>query len=301
MNKQIRAHIGLFLANLIYGYNYIVAKEVMPRFVKPFAFIIMRVIGAFLLFLIVQQIWFREKIDRRDYGRIILCALFGVAVNQLFFFKGLSLTTPIHSAIIMTTNPIQVMLIASILIKEMITWKKIAGIFLGATGAITLIVFGKTISLSPDTPWGDFYIFINAMSYGVFIVLVKPLMQKYHPITVITWCFFVGIFMVLPFGIEQFSEINWSTMSQPILWGIAYVVIFATFLAYLLNTTALQTLSASVVSIYVYLQPILAVIIAIIYGKDSLSWLHIVCTLCIFTGVYLVSRSPEQIKSAKSE
>ncbi len=294
MSKSFWAHLGLLFVNLIYGANHTIAKEVMPRFVQPFGFIVLRVWGAGILFLIVHALWIKEKIEKKDLSRFILCALFGIAINQLLFFKGLSLTTPIHSAIIVTTNPIAVLIFASILLREKITVKKVTGILLGATGAISLIVFGKEISSGADTFLGDVFIFINAVSYSIFIVIVKPLMEKYHPLTVTKWIFLIGMFMVLPFGFSETIAIDWHRLPAEISWEIAYVVVGSTFLGYLLNTTALKVLNASVVSIYIYIQPVLAVIIAVYFGKDRLTWLSMAASFMIFTGVYLVSVPPRQ-------
>jgi drug/metabolite transporter (DMT)-like permease len=291
MKKTAWAHSGLLLVNLIYGANHTLAKNVMPVFVQPFGFIVLRVWGAGILFILVHTFFVKEKIRKSDIPLLLLCALFGIAINQLLFFKGLSLSTPIHSAIIVTTNPIAVLVFAALLIKETITFQKIAGIILGAVGAITLIVFGKELSHGTNTFLGDIYIFFNAISYSIFIVIVKPLMQRYHPITVTKWIFIFGMGMVLPFGFNDAMAISWITMPTSILFDILYVVIGATFLGYLLNTLALKVLNASIVSIYIYIQPVLAVIIAIGFGKDKLTAISIIASALIFSGVYLVSRA----------
>ncbi len=295
MNKRLWAHVGLFFVNLIYGANHTIAKEVMPRYVQPFGFIVLRVTGAFVLFLFVHTLWVKEKIDKRDIPRFLLCALFGVIVNQLLFFKGLSLTTPIHSAIIATTNPIAVLIFANILIKEKITFQKVSGIALGAAGAIALIVLGKEITGGTNTFLGDIYIFLNALSYSIFLVVVKPLMQRYHPITIVKWIFLFGMIMVIPFGWNETMAIDWPNLPFEIGWEIMYVVVAATFLGYLLNSSALKVLDASVVSIYVYVQPVFAAFIAIGFGKDHLTPVSVIASIMIFVGVYLVSKPVKTI------
>ena len=291
MKKTAWAHSGLLLVNLIYGANHTIARDVMPNYVKPFGFILLRVWGAGILFLLVHTLWVKEKIDKKDIPRLFLCAVFGIAVNQLLFFKGLSMSTPIHSAIIVTTNPIAVLLFASLLIKEAITFQKVLGIALGAIGAITLIVFGKEVNQGTNTFTGDVYICLNSISYSIFIVIVKPLMTRYHPVTVTKWVFIFGMAMVLPFGFTEFMEISWKALPTGIVSEILYVVIGATFFGYLLNTLALKVLNASIVSIYIYIQPILAVVIAIGFGKDKLTMVSIIASALIFSGVYLVSRT----------
>lgn len=291
MKKTAWAHSSLLLVNLIYGANHTIARDVMPAYIKPFGFIILRVWGAGILFLLIHTLWVKEKIAGQDIPRLLLCAVFGIAVNQLLFFKGLSMSTPIHSAIIVTTNPIAVLIFASLLIKEVITFQKIAGIVLGAVGAITLIVFGKEVSQGTNTFTGDVYICLNSISYSIFIVIVKPLMKRYHPFTVTKWIFLFGMAMVLPFGLSEFQEIPWKTLPTGIVYEIMYVVIGATFFGYLLNTLALKVLNASIVSIYIYIQPVLAVVIAIVFGKDKLTMVSILASAMIFSGVFLVSRT----------
>lgn len=288
-SKTLTAHLALLGANIIYGANYSIAKSVMPEYVKPFGFIVLRGIGAVLLFWLFHALVMKEKVERKDIPKLILCAVFGIAINQLMFFKGLSITTPINAAIIMTSTPVLVLLTASLMLKERITRSKIIGIISGITGALLIILVGKDFTFGSETMPGDLMVFINASSYGVYLVMVKPLMKKYHPLTVIKWVFLFGFFMVLPFGYKQALEIEWATMPAHALWGVAFVVICLTFLAYLFNSFALRTVSPSTVSIYIYSQPIFATTIAIALGNDSLTTLTVIAAILIFGGVYLVS------------
>ena len=287
--KILIAHLLLFIVNFLYGANYLIAKMVMPAYLLPTGFILLRVLVSGLLFFLVAPMFKREKIERKDFFLLAFCGLTGVALNQVLFFKGLALTTPINASIIMTTTPVLVLVVAAILIKEKITLRKIFGIALGASGAIMLLTLGKSISFNSDTFRGDLFVFLNALSYGVFLVIVKPLMKKYHPITIIKWVFFSGFFFVLPFGYDEFLAIQWAFLPAKIWLGITYVVIGTTFIAYLLNTVALNVMPSSIVSIYIYLQPIIASGFALFYGQDQLSFLKIVSALLIFAGVYLVS------------
>jgi len=218
-----------------------------------------------------------------------VCGAFGVASNQLMFFYGLNLTSPINAAIILTCNPILVLLISAVVIRERITSRKIIGIGLGLTGAVGLILFKGLSALSSDGFIGDLFVFLNATSYAIYLVLVKPLMQKYKPMTVIKWVFLFGFIYVLPFGWTQFQEIEWATFTTNIWWAFGFVVVGTTFLAYLFNIFGLKELSPSVVSIYIYSQPLIASIMAIALQKDELSMEKILAALLIFSGVYLVS------------
>jgi len=286
------AHLALFGANLIYGLNYTIAKDVMPTYIEPLGFILLRVSGAALLFwlLLLNRKW--EKVAWKDLGRMAILALFGVAANQLLFFSGLNLTTPINAAIIMTSNPILVLIMSAIIIRERLTLLKILGIIIGASGAILLLTVqqkGQVALMDSNYMLGNLLIFLNATSYAIYLVLVKPIMNKYSPVTVIRWVFTFGLIYVTPIGWKQFHAIEWSTMPLPIVGATAYVVIGTTFLAYLLNILAIKKVNPSTVSTYIYLQPLLAAIYAIAIGADTLNTTMIISAALIFTGVYFVA------------
>ena len=289
MNTKIRAHIALFIANLIYAFNYTFAKDVMPEYIQPSGFILLRVIGAIVLFGLSYTFFIRQKIEYKDIYRFAICGLFGVAINQLLFFEGLNLTTPINAAIIMTSNPILVIILSSIILHEKITGLKIAGIFLGFIGAATLILNNGGVNLNNNHLIGNICILINATSYGLYLVLVKPLMQKYNPITVMFMVFFFGLLFVLPFGFQELQLVSWHLMPKRILWQVLFVVVCTTFIAYLFNSSALSQLNPSTVSTYIYIQPLLATFIAIWLQSDTLDNTKIGASILIFIGVYLVS------------
>lgn len=295
----IYAHLALLAVNMIYGANYVIAKGVMPEKLSPNAFILLRVIGAVVLFWLIFS-FRREKVALRDLLRMALCGLFGVAINQLFFFNGLNLTSPINAAIIMTANPILVLVLAALLIKEKVTSQKVTGILLGFAGAVALTLLSVNSSRSSSFE-GDFFVFINAVSYGIYLVLVKPLMSKYKPITVISWVFLFGLMYVLPFGLPELIDSPWDTFTEDTVWRVSYVIFGVTFLTYLLNIYALKTVTASVTSSYIYLQPIMSASAAVIfswYGLEDytgeITWLKGLCAATIFIGVYLVSRRPQK-------
>ncbi len=301
-SNNLLAHLAVLGANVIYGITFSVAKDVMPEYVSPNAFILIRVTGAVLLFWLLAKILkLNESIEKRDWLRLAAAGLFGVAINQLLFFQGLSLTTPINAAIIMTVNPVMVLLIAAIILRNKITGIKIAGIILGLSGAILLTTYrnGQWVvpSFSHETAFGDLLVFINATSYAIYLVVVKPIMQKYNPVTVIKWVFTFGFVYVLPFGFMQLQLVNWAVMPDIILIEIGFVVFATTFLAYLFNIYGLQKLSPSVVSIYIYLQPFFATIVALMWGKDDLSFIKIVSASLIFVGVYLVSKKAKNFST----
>jgi len=290
MNKTLQAHVALIIVNIIYAANFSIAKEVMPAYVPPFAFVLMRVAGALMLFWIVAAFFVKEKVDKKDLPYMAMLAVFGVAVNQLLFLKGLSLTQPTNGAIIMTSNPIIVICIAAVFLKEKITFQKIIGISIGVAGALIMLLYGKNFSFGSDTLYGDMLILINSVSWALYVVLVKPLMKKYNTFTVVKWVFLFGVLYVLPFGYSELKTIQWDTFTFPVWRDVLFVVIATTFFAYILNTYALRALSPSVVSIYIYLQPFLATLIAIYFFKnDTLDLRKLTAGVLIIFGVYLVS------------
>lgn len=296
MNKNLLAHLALFGANLIYGINYTVAKDVMPTYIDPLGFIFIRVIGAVLLFWLCYTFFFYEKVAKKDIPLLALCALFGVAINQMLFFEGLNLTTPINAAVIMVVNPILVLIFAGLMSTETLSKRKWLGIAVGAIGALTLITNGGNITLSQEHFYGNTLVFINATSYAIYLVLVKSLMKKYKPITVISWVFLFGLLFVSPFGWSEFQSIEWNSMPNSILWKVGFVVVCTTFLAYLFNIYGLKTLNPSTVSTYIYLQPVLASIVAIIASSDELDFIKILSAILICFGVYLVSHKPKALQ-----
>jgi len=227
----------------------------------------------------------------------MLLALFGVAVNQAFFIYGLSLTKPINSAIIMVSNPIAVMLFTIFIFKEKITALKLTGLGFGVIGALTLLLFKAhgSFAIGSETIVGDLMTLINSLSWAVFVVMAKPYMQKYQTVTVMKWIFLFGFIYISPFGMPDLIAVKWISLSSQTLFAMAFVVVATTFLAYLLNTYALKALSSSVVSMYIYLQPFLATLIAIILGKDELTVIKVISASLIISGVYLASRKKKEL------
>jgi len=290
MNKRILAFVLAFSASLIYGVSFTVAKDVMPLYIKPYGFILLRVVGATLLFWLISLSVPKEKITANDFVRIFFAALFGVVINMLFFFKGLSLTTPINGSVIMTTTPILVLLLSFVILRDKITVKKIMGILIGMIGALLLVLYGpKAVSNAPDIKLGNFLIFVNAASYGFYLIVVKPLLKKYHPFHLVKWIYLMGLLMVIPFGFSEVLQVNWQLMPVVIFYKIGFIVFFTTFLTYLFNLLALKTLKATTLSVFLYLQPLIASIYAIIMGSDHLTSLKLIAATLVFTGVYLVS------------
>ncbi len=293
MSSSLKAHSALFLAQIIYALNYSIAKDVMPVYITPFGLVFLRITGACVLFWIASFFITKEKIETADLKKLIYISLFGVVINQAFFIYGLSLTKPINSAIIMISNPIAVMLFTLFILKEQLTKLKVLGLLLGITGALTLLLFRGSFSFGSETAVGDAMTLVNSMSWAIFVVMIKPFMEKYQTITVMKWCFLFGLIYFFPIGIKDALAINWQQVPTNIIIAILFIVIATTFFAYLLNMYALKALSSSVVSMYIYFQPFLATLFAVWLGKDEITPIKLLSALFIITGVYLASRKKE--------
>ena len=294
-----KAHLALFFVNVLYGAGHIIAKGVMPEFLTPAVFIFLRVSGAVVFFWILALFYNKYKINLKDIPLFILCGVFGVAVNQLFFFHGLNLSSSFNSGIIMSMNPIMVGILSYFILKEKPTVIKIAGVLLGASGAVLLTLKGG--ASSGDSIIGDLFLITNAMSYALYLVLAKPLMSRYSPITVITWVFTFGLFFVciFPSTIPDLVQTNFTAIPSEIYLKIAYIIVGVTFFTYLLTIYGLQFLSPTVSSSYIYFQPLLVVLFAFVFSylnwsadyTNTITFEKIAYMILIFLGVYLTSKS----------
>ncbi|MFH6767663.1 DMT family transporter [Gaetbulibacter aquiaggeris] len=295
-NNIFKAHLALLGANLIYGANFMIAKGIMPNKIGPSALVVFRLIGAGLLFWIIKR-FVKESIDKKDYPMIILCAILGAAVNMLLFFHGLSLTSPIDASIISTSIPVMVLIFSAFILKEKITNYKLLGIAIGGLGAFLLVWYGNKTE-GTSSLLGNVLVFINTCSYALYLVLIKPLMMKYNPITIISWVFLLGFIFVLPFGINDVIHTDYEAFTLQTYLSIGFVVIGTTFLTYLFNIYALQHVAPSIAGSYVYLQPaisfVLVLISALLLGYDTykadINFVKIISCLLVVSGVYLVSK-----------
>lgn len=296
MSKRTLALVAATIVSIIYGMTFTIAKDVMPKYVDAYGFIILRVGGATILFWMAWLLSRNtkeirdEKIDKKDFPRIIWAAFFGVALNMLSFFKGLSLTSPISASVLMVSTPIIVLILSAIILKEKMQKRMMFGIFLGLIGTAFLILYGKSSGNATNPTLGNLLVFINAVSYGLYLILVKKLMQKYNPFNFAKWIYLIGFIMVIPFGWSEFQAVNWISMPMDIYWKIGFVVVFSTFGTYMLNLLSMRELKPTTVAVFIYLQPFFATIFAISLGKDELSLVKIISAILIFTGVYLVTQ-----------
>lgn len=283
----------MLAATVLFGANYWIAKGLMPDHLLPLQIIFLRVLGTFIIASVIKMS-IRElrvlKIDRADYPRLILSSLLGVAINQMMFFTGLNLSTPVDAAIINSVNPIMVLLFSAWLLNERIGGPRLGGILLGATGALMLILFGNPLSLIGGHLTGNMFILVNTAAWSLYLVISKPLMVKYNPILMMKWVFLIGFVAVFPFSIRQALQIDFGSFDPSTWFSIMYIIVGTTFLAYFFITFSLKRLSSSVVAYYTYLQPVLVAAIGILLFAEKISWIKAVSALLVFIGIYLVTR-----------
>lgn len=295
MSKRNLGLLAAFGATLIYGFNHTIAKNVMPIYIEPFGFVLLRVMGAAILFWFLSIFFKNQKIDKKDWLRILLCSFLGMVINMLAFIKGLQLSTPINSSVLITIVPILVFSFSAIILKEKVSLMKIFGISAGFIGALILILYSPLSGFNaPNIPMGNLLFVLNSATYGLYLIFVKPLVEKYNIITLFRWLFLFGFLMNFPITINEFIEVKWSSLPiYDAILPMIYVVVGTTFSTYLLNAYALTKLKASTVSSFIYMQPIVGIVYALTTKNDSLTLTNVVGMLLIFLGIYLVTKKIE--------
>jgi drug/metabolite transporter (DMT)-like permease len=291
LQTKTKAHLAVLAANLIFGVNFSVVKLITPALIKPFGLNVVRALvttGLFWLLALGEK--GSKPIEKKDLPLFLLCGITGVTINQLLFIKGLSMTYSTHGALLMLCTPLLITFMAFVFLKEKLSVSRIAGLLLGVFGAVMLIAGSGRTGEGSDVVLGDVLIVVNAISYSFYFILVKPLILKYAPLQVIRWVFTMGPIFILPFGWQEFVEAPWHAFTQTDYAAIAFVVLGATFLAYLFNIYGLRHLQASGTGAYIYLQPIFASIVAAIFLQEDLGWQKLMAGICIFAGVFLVNR-----------
>jgi drug/metabolite transporter (DMT)-like permease len=296
LNKRTIAHWALIFTNLFFAINLTAVKHLTNlQLARPFGINLVRVgVSVFLFWVLYLFKPVNTKIEKADRMRLLLCAVTGIAINQLFFLKGLSLTYPIHAALLLLITPILIVFIAAWILKERLGLLKITGLALGISGALVLILAKDSSGNSNNVVLGDILIIINAISYTIYFILVKPLMLKYNPIVILRWVFTIGLVFVLPFGWVEFTQIPWERYTAIDFTSMGLIVMSGTFLAYLFNLYGIKTLGASIAGFYIYTQPVFAALIAMFFLHEQLSLDKIIAALLIFSGVYLANK---QIKN----
>lgn len=302
MSKRNLALLAVFSTAIFYGITYSVAKNVMPTYVSPYAFVWLRIAVTTLLFWITSLLIKAPKMERKDFPYVLFLSLIAMVVSVLSFYKGLSLTTPINGAVIMVTTPIIVFVFSLFLLKEKLKWQKVLGIVIGLLGAYFLTTLGKKSAENAiNIPLGNLLVFVNASGYALYLILAQKMIQKYHPITFVKWLYTFGLLLMTPFVFDEVLLIEWKQIPFDIYVTIAYVIVFATYFNFLFNLYGLKHLKPTMVSAFIYTQPVIATLVALFMGTDTLSIEKIICTLAIFLGVYLVSLKQKETQTKLTE
>ncbi|HEX6191489.1 MAG TPA: DMT family transporter [Chitinophagaceae bacterium] len=295
MKPVAKAHIAVLFTNIFFASNYSLVKFISPSVIGPYGLNLIRVGVSVVLFWLLWSLSKTGASIRREHiGRFLLCGLTGVAVNQMLFIKGLTMTSTIHASLLMLCTPLLITLFAFWVLKEKITFLKILGLVLGIGGAVLLMSTKDTTGTASLT--GDILLILNAISYAVYFILVKPLMKVYSPLHVMRWVFTFGLIMILPFGWSQFTQVNWNDFDVPRFAALFFIVVAGTFIAYSFNIYGLRHLGAGVTGSYIYTQPVFASLIAMIFLDEHFTIEKVAAGLLIFLGVFLVSwKSKENV------
>lgn len=292
MNKTSRAHLYLIVSGLLFGANYWIAKGLMPDFMQPAQIIFVRCLSAVALFWLVSTMTLREKISRRDHLLLALGGLTGISVNQTFFFSGLSLTSPVDAALLHSGSPVVVLLFSALLAREKINLPKIAGILMGAAGAVALVLQASMAeSNSGNQLLGNTLIVLNIISYSLYLVIIKPLMSRYNAITIMKWVFLYGFLFIIPYSLNTVNSIPFEKFTGFAWFSLTYIVLGTTFLTYLMTSYSLRYVSAGTAGYYIYLQPVIAAFIGVVLFREALTIIKILAAALVFAGVFLVNRN----------
>ena len=291
MQKKIFPLLAATIATTIYGINHTVAKMVMPIYIGSLGLVLLRVLGATIMFWTISLFFKSKPIDKEDRFTILKCGIFGMSLNIAAFIAGLDYSTPVNSSILIIISPIFVVILSFFIFKNKINFIKILGIILGFIGAIILILTADSnSSIGRNIPLGNFLFIVNSISYAYYLIIVKPMAEKYDLITLFKWLFLVGLIFNFPLGINQFLEVDWPNLPlyQAIL-PMAFVVLGTTCMTYFLNGYALSKLTSTEVAVFMYLQPIIGVLFAIFTKSDTITVTIIIASILIFSGVYLTT------------
>lgn len=277
---------------LIFGLNIPVSKYLLTEgYITPYMLTLMRMCGAAALFWTVSLVMPREKVARRDILLLLFASFFGIILNQVAFIAGLAQTSPINASIIATIVPIATMLLAGVFLREPITLLKGTGVAMGAAGALILILGTGTAGAGQGHIRGDILCGVSAISYSLYLTAFKPLIMRYSPVTLMKWMFLFAAVCCIPFGYRDLTGLNVAQLHWETIAGVFYVVFLATFLTYMLIPVGQKLLRPTIVSMYNYMQPLVATLAAVALGMDTFGWMKALAGMLVFAGVWVVTRS----------
>jgi drug/metabolite transporter (DMT)-like permease len=290
LRTTTKAHIAVLLTNFFFATNLSLVKHISPSLIGPYGVNLFRVGITLLLFWLLWAFSKQEAgIEKKDVPRFIGCALTGVVINQMLFVKGLTITSTLHAALLMLTTPLLIGVLALWWLKEKFTMQKAVGLLFGIGGALLLILSRDARGIA--SVQGDLLILINAISYAIYFIMVKPLTSRYSPLHVIRWVFTFGFIMIVPFSWQDAVEANWQSAAVSQWLALGSVVLCGTFLTYSFNSYSLKHLGAATTGSYIYTQPLFAALIAALFLQEGFSIEKVIAGVLIFGGVFLGSRN----------
>ena len=293
-STNISGHIACFTAYAIFGVNIIVCKDLTSgHLISPIGIFTLRSLGAGLMFWILSLFLPAEKVEKKDYLKILAAAFLGYFVTQLTFLVAIPDVTPMHCSIISSMSPIYTMFIAAVVLKEPLSWKKAGGVVLSLCGILFLIFNNAsgTSGASESKLSGIFLMFLNSLSFSLYLGIFKPVIAKYSVVTFMKWIFLFSALMSLPLSLREVVSLEWTKIPSVQMWELGFLIVFATFVSYFLIPFGQKRIRPTLVSMYSYIQPIIAIIISIILCMDILTWQKLMAALMVFAGVFIVSRS----------
>lgn len=292
--EKLKGHILILITNILFAINMPISKYLLPSHVQPEALTIMRMGSACLLFWLTSLFIKREKVTIKDLGLLFICAMCGVGINQGLFIVGLNRTSPVDASIIATGVPIFVMLLAAVILKEPITKMKALGVLMGCIGGISLILASTHATGQASSLEGNLMIIVSAFVYSIYLVLSKPLSLRYSAVTMMKWMFLFSTLVLLPFTYRHVLDtpaFQRETLNMQELGAISFVTDRCDIHSLFINTYVAETHRPTTVSMYNYIQPIIASLIAVMIGQDTFSLQKVLSAVLVFTGVYLVTQS----------
>ena len=297
---SITGHAAALIAYAIFGFNIIVCKDLTSgHLIPPLGIFTLRSLIAGALFWLVSAFLPKEKVDRKDFIKIFAASLLGFFTCQVTFLVGIPYITPMDCSILTAMSPIYTMAIAALVIKEPITWKKAGGVAISFAGIIYLIVSRAATpgGVTESTPFGIFMIILNSLSFSMYLGIFKPLIAKYSAVTFMKWIFLFSACVATPFSLKGLINVEWAAIPSIQYAELAYLIICATFITYFLIPVAQRRIRPTLVSMYSYVQPIIAIVISIVIGTDILTWQKVLAAAMVFGGVIIVSYSRSASKN----
>lgn len=291
---SLTGHAACFVAYAIFGINIIVCKDLTSsRLISPIALFCMRSLGAGALFWLLSLFLPHERVDRRDFPKIFAASVFGFFLTQLTFLMAIPDITPMNCSIISAMSPIYTMFIAAFVLKEPVTLKKAGGVILSFAGIIYLILnsVGRTGGVTESTPEGIFLIVMNSLCFSIYLGVFKPIITKYSVVTFMKYIFLFSLLLSAPMAGREILSLDYASIPTSHLLELAFLIVCSTFITYFLIPVGQKRIRPTLVSMYSYVQPIIAIVISIAVGMDTLSWEKVLAVVTVFSGVLLVTFS----------